>query len=188
MSARELVLVGGGARSGKSAFALALSRRLGARRAFLATAQALDAEMERRVAAHRRERGAEFATVEEPLDVAGALARLGGVDVVVVDCITLWISNLLLRGDSMEVIAKRVERLVETLEARPFHAILVTNEVGMGVVPETALGRAFRDASGRAHQELARRAHRVYLAALGCVVRLKPSPLSLVTDQEGGAP
>jgi adenosylcobinamide kinase/adenosylcobinamide-phosphate guanylyltransferase len=189
LTGRRLILVGGGARSGKSAFALALARRLGARRAFLATARALDAEMASRVASHRRERGGEFVTVEEPLDVAGAVARLDGADVLVVDCLTLWISNLLLRGDTQVRVAAEVEHLVATLEARPFHAVLVTNEVGMGVVPETALGRAFRDACGRAHQHLARRADRLYLAALGCIVRLKPNPLVLVSaDGEGETP
>jgi adenosylcobinamide kinase/adenosylcobinamide-phosphate guanylyltransferase len=186
VSARQLIVVGGGARSGKSAFALALARRLGTRRAFLATAQALDAEMAHRIAAHQRERGGEFVTVEEPLDVAGAVARLDEADVLVIDCLTLWISNLLLRGDTQERVAAEVERLAATLEARPFHAVLVTNEVGMGVVPETALGRAFRDACGRAHQHLAGRAHRLYLAALGCIVRLKPNPLALVSAYEEG--
>lgn len=189
MSARQLIVVGGGARSGKSAFALALARQLGSRRAFVATAQAFDAEMERRIAAHRRERGTEFATVEEPLELSRSVERLADVDVIVVDCLTLWISNLLLRGDPEAWIAGEVERLVAALEAKPFHAVLVTNEVGMGLVPETALGRAFRDAAGRAHQQLARHAHRLYLAALGCILRLKPNPLSLVSaDEEGEAP
>jgi len=184
---KKLILVGGGARSGKSAFALALGRQLGERRAFLATAQDLDAEMEARIASHRRERGDEFVTLEEPLDVPGAVARVRLADVLVIDCLTLWISNLLLRGDAPQRVADEVARLAAALEAGPFHAILVTNEVGMGLVPETPLGRAFRDAAGRAHQALAGRAHRVYLAALGCMVRLKPG-LSLVDDIEGELP
>lgn len=186
MSARELIVVGGGARSGKSAFALALAGRLGARRAFVATAQAFDAEMERRIAAHRRERGDAYVTVEEPLDLPGALARLDGIEVVVVDCLTLWISNLLLRGDTEERVAAEVERLAVALAARRHHAVLVTNEVGMGLVPDTALGRAFRDASGRAHQQLAARADRLYLAILGCMVRLRPDPLCLVRPDAAG--
>lgn len=179
MSAAELILVGGGARSGKSAFALELARGLGARRAFVATAQALDAEMAARIAAHRVERGGEFETVEAPRDLAGALARVEA-DVVVVDCLTLWLSNLLLRGDDLPRIAAQVEEVAAVLGRRRLHAVLVTNEVGLGLVPETALGRAFRDAAGRTHQRLARDADRVYLAALGCVLRLRPAPLTVV--------
>jgi adenosylcobinamide kinase / adenosylcobinamide-phosphate guanylyltransferase len=180
----ELVLIGGGVRSGKSAFALAMARQLGARRAFVATAQPFDDEMRQRIAAHRTEREDDFATVEAPLELVGALAALAAAppDVVVVDCLTLWLSNLLLRGDSPEAIALEVSRLAEVLSTSPFHAILVTNEVGMGVVPESALGRAFRDVAGRAHQALARRADRIYLAALGCILRLRPAPITLTTD------
>ena len=187
----QLVLIGGGVRSGKSAFALEVARRLGARRAFVATAQPFDQEMRERIAAHRRERGADFDTVEAPIDLAGALGALGRAatppDVVVVDCLTLGLSNLLLRGDDLAALDAAVARLADALAAQPFHTVLVTNEVGMGVVPETALGRTFRDASGRAHQRLAPLAHRLYLATLGCIVRLRPGPLSLVTTP-GDAP
>lgn len=179
----ELALVGGGVRSGKSAFALALARRLGTRRAFVATAQAFDREMEERIALHRAERDGEFATVEEPLDLPAALAHVDA-DVVVVDCLTLWLSNLLLRGDSAADVAAAVERLAAELARRRLHAVLVTNEVGMGVVPESALGRLFRDVAGRAHQRLARDADRVYLAALGCVLRLRPGPVSLARPED----
>jgi adenosylcobinamide kinase / adenosylcobinamide-phosphate guanylyltransferase len=183
-SAHELVLVGGGVRSGKSAFALALARRLGGRRAFVATAQPFDDEMRARIAAHRAERDGDFATVEAPLDLPAALEALGSAaEVVVVDCLTLWLSNLLLRGDPPEAIGRAVARLADVLRASPFHAILVTNEVGMGVVPESALGRAFRDVAGRAHQHLARRADRIYLAALGCILRLRPAPIELATTE-----
>lgn len=182
----ELVLVGGGVRSGKSAFALAVARRLGARRAFVATAQAFDREMEERITAHRAEREGEFTTIEAPLDLPGALgaAADGGADVVVVDCLTLWLSNLLLRGDSAAQAAGEVERLAAALARRRLHAVLVTNEVGMGVVPEHALGRLFRDVAGRAHQRLARDADRIYLAALGCVLRLRPAPVTLAHPEE----
>jgi len=170
----ELILVGGGARSGKSAFALALARSLGPRRAFVATAEARDLEMRERIARHREERGAEFSTVEEPLELARAVSALRGVDVAVIDCLTLWLSNLLLRGERPEEIAASVEGLLAALATAP---ILVTNEVGMGVVPESALGRAFRDVAGRAHQVLAARADRLYLAVLGTVLRIRPGPI-----------
>jgi adenosylcobinamide kinase/adenosylcobinamide-phosphate guanylyltransferase len=187
----QLVLIGGGVRSGKSAFALQLARRLGSQRTFVATAQPLDDEMRERIAAHQRERGAELETVEESFDLPGALERLGAAaappEVVVVDCLTLWLSNQHLRGDAPDELAAAVERLVVALEARPFHAVLVTNEVGLGVVPPSALGRAFRDAAGRAHQRLAPRADRLYFGALGGILRLRPGPVALVTT-EGDAP
>lgn len=181
----ELILVGGGVRSGKSAFALSLARRLGARRAFVATAQPFDDDMRLRIEAHQLERRGDFATVEAPLDLPGALRALAGdpPEVVVVDCLTLWLSNLLLRGDPPEAIALEVTRLAEALRTGPFHVVLVTNEVGMGVVPESPLGRTFRDVAGRAHQALARRADRVYLAALGCILRLRPAPITLTADE-----
>ncbi|PTL35636.1 bifunctional adenosylcobinamide kinase/adenosylcobinamide-phosphate guanylyltransferase [Candidatus Methylomirabilis limnetica] len=175
----RIVLIGGGARSGKSAFALSLARRLGARRAFVATAQAMDEEMKERIADHARTRGADFRTVEEPLALAERLLDLCDIDVVVIDCLTLWLSNLLLRDESETRILEQVQTLVGVLERRAFHAVIVTNEVGMGVVPETPLGRAFRDVAGRAHQRLAGVADEVYLAILGSVLRIRPEPVSV---------
>jgi adenosylcobinamide kinase/adenosylcobinamide-phosphate guanylyltransferase len=175
-----VALVGGGARSGKSAFALAHARRLGPRRAFLATAQALDDEMRDRIARHRDERGGTFLTIEEPRALPRALAALEGVDVVVVDCLTLWLSNLLVAGLAPGPIQEQVEALAEVLAARRFGAVLVTNEVGMGIVPETPLGRAFRDLTGFAHQRLARMADEIYLAAVGVVLRVHPAPVERV--------
>jgi adenosylcobinamide kinase/adenosylcobinamide-phosphate guanylyltransferase len=171
------VLVGGGARSGKSAFALAYARTLGARRIFVATAEAFDQEMEARIARHREERGGAFTTVEAPRDLPGALARIDDADVVVVDCLTLWLSNLLLDELAPPAIHERIEALAAVLARRRFHAVLVTNEVGMGLVPETPLGRAFRDLTGWAHQRLARAADEIYLAALGIVLRVHPGPV-----------
>jgi adenosylcobinamide kinase/adenosylcobinamide-phosphate guanylyltransferase len=168
------ILVGGGARSGKSRFALGYARHLGARRTFVATAQGLDDEMRARIASHRLERGNAFITLEAPVELPGALAELE-TDVVVVDCLTLWLSNLLLAG--VPDLDERVEALTAVLARRRFHALVVSNEVGMGVVPETALGRIFRDLTGRAHQRLARAADEVYLAAMGLVLRLHPAPV-----------
>jgi adenosylcobinamide kinase/adenosylcobinamide-phosphate guanylyltransferase len=176
----QITLVGGGARSGKSAFALTHARRLGARRTFLATAEPLDDEMRARIARHRDERGDAFVTTEEPRDLPGALGRLGPCDVVVVDCLTLWLSNLLVAGLAAAPIREQVEALVAVLAARPFRAVLVTNEVGMGIVPETPLGRAFRDLAGQTHQRLAAVADEIYLAALGVVLRVHPAPVERV--------
>jgi adenosylcobinamide kinase / adenosylcobinamide-phosphate guanylyltransferase len=174
-----LVLVGGGARSGKSAFALTRARALGPRRAFIATAQALDEEMRIRIAHHVEERGDTFRTIEAPYDLADAVAALRDVDVVVVDCLTLWLSNLLTRGDEETWIDDAVVELVRALSATSCASIVVTNEVGMGIVPENALARQFRDIVGRAHQSLAQAATEVHVALLGCIVRLRPAPIAL---------
>jgi adenosylcobinamide kinase/adenosylcobinamide-phosphate guanylyltransferase len=175
----HLVFVGGGVRSGKSSFALARAKRLGDRRAFVATARALDDEMRERVARHVAERGDEFRTVEAPWLLPDALRGLADVDVAVVDCLTLWLSNLLLRGDDEAQIARAVDDLVDAAVAAPFAVVVVSNEVGMGVVPEHPLGRAFRDVAGRAHQRIAARADEVHFAVLGCLLRLRPPPVAV---------
>jgi adenosylcobinamide kinase/adenosylcobinamide-phosphate guanylyltransferase len=186
VSERRIVLVGGGARSGKSTFALARARELGARRLFVATARRYDAEMSERIDRHRAERGAEFTTVEEPLAVAEALAGAAGYDVAVVDCLTLWLSNLLLDGAGADAVERRIDDLAGSLVRAPCHVVLVTNEVGMGLHPDTPLGRTFRDLAGRAHQRLSAVADEVHLAVLGLLVRLKPAPLE--TRTPGGLP
>ena len=182
MTPFRLALVGGGVRSGKSAFALALARTLGPRRVFLATAQAWDAEMAARIAAHRAERSADFETIEEPFDPLAALDRARGADVLVLDCLTLWLSNLLLRGEREAEIAGKVNALADALRAAPFPAVVVTNEVGMGIVPESPLGRTFRDVAGRAHQRFAARADRIHFALLGTILRLSPGPVALESN------
>lgn len=172
----RLVLIGGGARSGKSRFALTYAEQLGVRHVFVATAQASDSEMAERIARHQSERHAGWVTVEEPLALPETLSRVEA-DVVLVDCLTLWLANLLLRGDAVVDVEAAVERLVQAATARRGHVVIVTNEVGMGIVPEHALGRIFRDVAGRAHQRLAATADEVYMAMLGLVVRLRPGPL-----------
>lgn len=179
MNDRRIVLVGGGARSGKSTFALVRARELGARRLFVATARRYDADMSARIDRHVAERGGEFVTVEEPVALPEVLSGAGGYDVALVDCLTLWLSNLLLDGLEPEAIEARVAGLARALAAAPCHVILVTNEVGMGLHPETALGRTFRDLAGRAHQRLAAVADEVHLAAMGLVLRLKPAPVEV---------
>jgi len=180
----SIILIGGGARSGKSAFALGLARRLGHGRMFVATAEPGDGEMRARIARHREERGDGFVTIEEPIDVTGVLRRPTPADCVVVDCLTLWLSNLLVRGESEAAILTRAEELLAAAAERPCPVILVTNEVGLGLVPETSLGRAFRDIAGRIHQRAAARAAEVYLAVLGMVLRLRPDPVTAVSLEE----
>jgi adenosylcobinamide kinase/adenosylcobinamide-phosphate guanylyltransferase len=175
----RVALVGGGTRSGKSAFALALARTRGERRVFVATAQVFDAEMRARIAAHVESRGPDFRTLEEPLALAGVLSALRDVDVVVIDCITLWLSNLLLSQLAPAAIEARIGELATVLQAGCFHCVIVTNEVGMGIVPETPLGRSFRDLSGLANQRLAAIADDVYWAMLGSILRVRPAPVSV---------
>jgi adenosylcobinamide kinase/adenosylcobinamide-phosphate guanylyltransferase len=179
MSEGRIMLIGGGVRSGKSAFALSLAKRLGERRLFVATAEGLDDEMRARIAAHVRERGASFATLEVPIELPAALARVVDRDVVVIDCLTIWLANMLLRGDAPDRILIQVEALADMLLHRRFHSVIVSNEVGMGVVPESALGRTFRDLVGRAHQRIARDADELYFAAMGVMLRLRPEPVSV---------
>jgi adenosylcobinamide kinase/adenosylcobinamide-phosphate guanylyltransferase len=171
------VLVGGGARSGKSRFALARALALGARGRFIATAEPSDDEMSARIARHRDERGGRLRTVEAPLDLPAALDADGDHDVVLVDCLTLWLSNLLVRGATADEALARVEELAAAVARRRVPVVLVTNEVGMGLVPETPLGRAFRDVAGLAHQRLARDADEINVAVLGVVLRLRPGPV-----------
>ena len=167
-----LILVGGGSRSGKSIFALELARQRGARRAFVATAQAFDDEMRERIAHHRAERDASFTTIEEPLELARTLHENAALfDVIVVDCLTLWVSNLLM-CEQREIETLGAE-LVQVAAESSALCIFVTNEVGSGIVPENALARKFRDLAGRLNQQAARSAGEVYLLTFGIASRLK---------------
>jgi adenosylcobinamide kinase/adenosylcobinamide-phosphate guanylyltransferase len=179
----QIVLIGGGVRSGKSGFAVDLATRLGTRRGFIATATRSDDEMNARIDRHRLDRRDAFTTIEEPLALAGALASLSDCDVVVVDCVTHWISNLLVRKDSTDAILQQVDAAVAVLLERRFHAILVTNEVGMSVHPPTEIGRRFVELCGWTHQRLARAADQVHLAVLGTTVRIRP-PGALASSWE----
>ncbi|HEY7179186.1 MAG TPA: bifunctional adenosylcobinamide kinase/adenosylcobinamide-phosphate guanylyltransferase [Gaiella sp.] len=144
----SLVVLLGGARSGKSALALELASAAGAAVMFVATAEALDDEMSARIATHRAERPGDWATVEEPLELEGALDTVDPAATCVVDCLTLWVSNLLLRGDDVRVVAARGAACAAQAAARPGLTIAVSNEVGLGIVPATPLGRTYRDALG----------------------------------------
>lgn len=176
----SLVLVGGGARSGKSGFALAKAASIGPRRGFVATAEARDTEMEDRIANHRRMRDSSWQTVEEPLELGGAIAALSRCDVVVVDCLTLWMANRLGGGESPPSILVKLEELLAVI-ARCSHPVLVvTNEVGMGIVPASPVGRAFRDLTGAAHRRLSRDAAEIYLFTLGTGLRIRPHPVEEV--------
>ena len=164
----------GGARSGKSHYALSLAEAAAPGRVMIATAEALDEEMAARIAHHRAERGAGWTTRETPLELCAALsqeARPGRA--VVVDCVTLWLSNLLLAERDLEAAITELAGLVPTL-AGP--AIFVSNEVGQGVTPPTKLGRQFQDAQGRANQALAAACDVVVELNAGLPRLLKPAP------------
>jgi adenosylcobinamide kinase / adenosylcobinamide-phosphate guanylyltransferase len=181
------VLVGGGARSGKSRFAMERALALGKHGVFIATAEESDDEMRARIARHREERGARLRTVEAPVDLPAALEdAVGGAphtDVILVDCLTLWLSNLLVPGATADAVLRRVEDLRAVIARRRVPIVVVTNEVGMGLVPDTPLGRVFRDVAGLAHQRLARDADEIHVGVLGLMLRLRPGP---VTVQEPG--
>jgi adenosylcobinamide kinase/adenosylcobinamide-phosphate guanylyltransferase len=164
------VLVLGGARSGKSRFAESLAAGFVGDKIYLATAQPGDEEMAARIAAHRGRRGPEWSTVEAPVALVEALEKAAG-DFVLIDCVTLWISNLLLAGAE---VAPSIERLAEALRAQAGTVVVVSNEVGLGIVPDNALARRFRDDAGLANQRLAQACDEVVFVAAGLPLKLKP--------------
>lgn len=168
-------LVLGGARSGKTAFAERLALRSGTHPLYLATAEALDPEMRDRVASYRTGHAQRFSTREEPLKLARAIIETGGEnDVILVDCVTLWITNLLMASED---VSSAVGELCATLmEFHHSKIILVTHEVGLGMVPENAMARTFRDLAGAAHQRLAEVCDDVYFVAAGLPFTLKGEP------------
>ena len=171
LKTNDVVLLVGGARSGKSRLAQARAEALPGNLVYLATGQPFDTEMTDRIARHRLERGPRWRTVEAPIDLPDAITRERGADtVLLVDCLTLWLSNLML-GD--HDIAAATFRLLEVLAGRPGTVLLVSNEVGMGIVPDNPLARQFRDAAGRLNQQVAAVADEVLLVAAGLALRMK---------------
>jgi adenosylcobinamide kinase/adenosylcobinamide-phosphate guanylyltransferase len=164
----RLTLVLGGARSGKSRHAEKLIAGAPPPWTYVATAEALDDEMRDRIAHHRMRRNARWQTVDAPLDLAGVVAGLAGP--ALIDCLTLWLSNVMLGERDVEL---ESERLLAALAAAPGPLIAVSKEVGLGLVPETPLGRAFRDAQGRLNQRAAAAADRVIFMAAGLPLSLK---------------
>jgi adenosylcobinamide kinase/adenosylcobinamide-phosphate guanylyltransferase len=175
----RIIFITGGARSGKSTFAERITHNFGAPFCYLATAQPLDDEMNHRIAKHQQRRGDAWQTTEEPLQLAETLANYDGTyNAVLIDCLTLWLSNLLMlheyQGEKAEGrILEDVLHLADTLRGMKTPVVIVSNEVGMGIVPENRLARMFRDIAGQANQIIAATADEAWLVASGIPLRLK---------------
>ena len=165
------LLITGGARSGKSSFAEKRTLSYGTPVIYIATAQAFDEEMENRIQLHQQRRGDEWRTISEPLAIANILTSLDRQGACLVDCLTLWLSNLIF---AEEDISKATSSLIEAIATRRDPVILVTNEVGGGIVPENALARRFRDEAGRLNQIVAEAVDEVYTCISGMPLKLKP--------------
>jgi adenosylcobinamide kinase/adenosylcobinamide-phosphate guanylyltransferase len=168
----------GGARSGKSRYAIEQAREIGGSTAFVATARAHDADMAARIARHRAERAAHWTTVEEPYGVVAAGRRAAAAhDLAVLDCVTIWVANLMERGDDDAAVLGAADDLAKLMGERLLSIIVVSNEVGDGVHPATEAGRRFRDLLGLVNQRLAAAADRVTLMVAGIPLSVKDTPL-----------
>ncbi len=167
------VFILGGARSGKSGFAVGNASAQMGKKAYIATAQAFDREMEERIVLHRKERSGEWDTFEEPLHVPSLIREITNThDVILLDCLTLWVSNLLLTDDRL--LERYCEDFTATLAGyNRSHLFIVSNEVGMGIVPDNPLSRRFRDCAGYLNQRVAHVADEVYLVAAGIPLKIK---------------
>ena len=171
MTNPHITLVLGGARSGKSIFAERLAVESGLSRVYLATAEAFDTEMEERISRHKQDRGPGWKTVEEPVDLSQALTIHAREErVILVDCLTLWVSNLM--GQEADI-NTAFDTLINSVNELKGSVIFVSNEVGQGIVPDNKMAREYRDHAGRLHQRLAEKADRVYFITAGLPQILK---------------
>ena len=171
----ELIFIIGGCRSGKSKHALQTAEKMpGNRKIYIATCVPQDNEMKQRVARHQKERSQNWVTVEEPLHLPQALLENSPkADVMLVDCLTLWVSNLLMETDDEEKLEEAISQLIDTLEKATCPIVLVSNEVGTGIVPENRLARQYRDIIGLANQAVAKTAGKVIWMVAGIPVTVK---------------
>ena len=175
MNSKEKILVLGGCRSGKSGHALDLAEAMGTRRLFVATCVPHDDEMRQRVARHQAERSAAWQTLEVPVDLAGTITIHSPLaDVMLVDCLTLWLSNLLMETEDVDRIRRVIDGLAEAVRKAPHAIVLVSNEVGAGIVPENRLARLYRDLAGWTNQAMAAACDRVIWTMAGIPVTIKP--------------
>ncbi len=167
----KIILVIGGARSGKSTFAEGLAAKSGLAKVYIATGQAFDREMSDRIDIHKARRGPDWENVEDPFDLAGVLKDAAGEGkAVLVDCLTLWITNLMLEQRDVDAEADALLDLLPSLDGQ---VIFVSSEVGLGIVPENYMARAFRDHSGKLHQQIGAIADEVYFVAAGLPLKMK---------------
>ncbi len=173
---RKIIFIIGGARSGKSNFALEEASRVSGKKAYIATAEALDEEMMHRIEEHKRKRGNDWITYEEPLKIADVIKKIEGkYSVIVIDCLTLWLSNLMYSNLNIKA---EIESLVDVLKNSELRTqnselVVISNEVGMGIVPENEIARRFRDIAGILNQKVAEISDEVYLIAAGIPVKIK---------------
>jgi len=175
MNSTEKILVLGGCRSGKSDHALNLAENMGSRRIFVATCVPHDDEMRNRVKRHQAERSDAWQTLEVPVDLSGAIADHSPLaDVILVDCLTLWLNNLLMETEDVEGIREHIDQLAQAVQNAPNAIVLVSNEVGAGIVPENRLARLYRDLAGWTNQAMAAVCDRVIWTVAGIPVTIKP--------------
>jgi adenosylcobinamide kinase / adenosylcobinamide-phosphate guanylyltransferase len=168
---RKITLITGGGRSGKSGLALSRAEHYGSR-AFIATAEPIDGEMQERIARHKQERAHSFITIEEPIDLDAALGKVPvGVEVVVVDCLAVWVGNLMHHCPPRE--QEAIGRFIDGIGKTTIDLILVTNEVGMGIIPDNEMSRQYRDLLGMVNQRIAAVAHEVILMVSGIPLVIK---------------
>lgn len=170
----ELILITGGVRSGKSNYAQHLAKSFKRKVIYIATAEALDSDMKERIGQHKKSRDKSWVTIEEPISVLGAVRKLSADRrVMLLDCLTLFISNLILKGLSDKAVYSEVKSILKALKRKSEAVIIVTNEVGSGIVPDSKLGRRFRDLQGRVNQIVSGEADCVYLLISGIPVKIK---------------
>ena len=171
---KKIIFITGGCRSGKSRFALDYANEHFSKKLYLATCEALDEEMTERITHHKKTRGPEWQTIEEPIEVVNKIRQYGDkTDVILLDCITLWLSNLLMRGKVDSEIMKKVGALIDMMREVQTSLIFVSNEVGLGIVPADPLSRRFRDLSGMANQKIAMAADAVIFMVSGISIFVK---------------
>jgi len=171
---KKVIFITGGCRSGKSRYALDYANQHFSKKIYLATCEALDEEMAQRIEHHKKMRGPEWHTIEEPVEIVDKIRQYGDkVEVILLDCITLWLSNLLTKGNDDLKIKDGINRLMEILKQTSTSLIVVSNEVGMGIVPADSLSRQFRDLSGMVNQRIAEMVDTVIFMVSGIPIFLK---------------